>query len=194
MGSRTSSRLAPSGANFTGKDLREMRIAILGLRCAGKSTVGRLLSERLSVPFTDTDEEVFLLSGLSPTGWIETHGVSRFRAVESLVVAEACRAPSGVLALGGGSVEAQGVIQCLDGWPSIFLDAPASVLAGRIAASTRPPLTKLRPLEEIALLRRRRAPLFSVIDPFATISSDGEISETVEAALEAVAVLAGEDA
>ena len=44
-------------------DLRRRRIALIGLRGGGKSTLGRLLAERLDVPFIELDREIERRSG-----------------------------------------------------------------------------------------------------------------------------------
>jgi XRE family aerobic/anaerobic benzoate catabolism transcriptional regulator len=82
------------------------RIALLGLRGAGKSTVGRRLALVLEVPFIELDQEVERLAGLSLGALFELHGAAGFQrlAREALekVLASAERL---VLAVGGSAVE-----------------------------------------------------------------------------------------
>lgn len=180
------------GDSPSGNIDQEMRIALLGLPGAGKSTIAKLLSERLAIPSWDLDEEISVLSGLSPARWITEHSLDRFRAVEALMLGELCRVSEGIIALGGGTLEAPGAIQNLERWTAILLDAPDEVLADRISGSKRPPLTDLEPLAELATIRSRRAPLFEALSPLATISSAGEIQETLQGILEALTDRVGE--
>ncbi len=80
-------------------------IALLGLRGAGKTTVGRRLARRLRVPFVELDERVEAAAGLSLGEIFGLHGESYYRRLErealAAVLAEAAGRPF-VLATGGG--------------------------------------------------------------------------------------------
>ena len=66
-------------------------IALLGLRGAGKSTVGPLLAERMAVPFVELDHCIEAASGLSLGEIFQMHGESYYRATER---SELTRLPS----------------------------------------------------------------------------------------------------
>ena len=57
-------------------------VALLGLRGAGKSTVGPLLAQRMQVPFVELDGRIEAASGLSLDEIFQVHGESYYRAVE----------------------------------------------------------------------------------------------------------------
>jgi XRE family transcriptional regulator, aerobic/anaerobic benzoate catabolism transcriptional regulator len=81
------------------------RIALIGLRGAGKSTLGRLLAPRLGVPFLELDQEIETEAGMSLGEIMELHGQGAFRrlersVLERLVITHRCA----VLAAGGGIV------------------------------------------------------------------------------------------
>jgi XRE family aerobic/anaerobic benzoate catabolism transcriptional regulator len=61
---------------------REERIALIGLRGAGKSTLGALLARRRSVPFIELDQRIEALSGLSLEAIFELYGQAGFRRFE----------------------------------------------------------------------------------------------------------------
>ncbi len=71
---------------------------------AGKSTVGRIVAERLGKPFVDTDEEVERVSGATVAAVFALHGEAEFRRRESQVLAEVLAGAPGVVAVGGGAV------------------------------------------------------------------------------------------
>ena len=52
---------------------------------AGKTTVGRILAEKLGMGFCDTDEEIEKIAGESPEKIIEKYGEERFREIETEV-------------------------------------------------------------------------------------------------------------
>ena len=58
-------------------------VVLVGLPTSGKSTVGRLIAERLGRPFIDTDELLAQRVGMPVADYIDRHGESRWREVES---------------------------------------------------------------------------------------------------------------
>ena len=80
------------------------RVVLVGAPGAGKSTVGRLLADRLGVSFRDTDDDVELAAGKSIGDIFVDDGEPAFRALERDAVALARTVHDGVLALGGGAV------------------------------------------------------------------------------------------
>jgi shikimate kinase len=79
-------------------------IVLIGPRACGKSTVGRLLAERLGFDFVDTDEEVERRTGLEIAQIVQLYGWERFREEEKEVIKEIMKRESQVIATGGGVV------------------------------------------------------------------------------------------
>lgn len=71
---------------------------------AGKSTIGRLLSEELGLPFIDSDKEIEDRSGANIPWIFDLEGEAGFRERESQVIADLLGEPAKVLATGGGAV------------------------------------------------------------------------------------------
>ena len=61
---------------------RRRRIALIGLRGGGKSTLGRLLAERLDVPFIELDREIERRSGATLSEIFDMFGQETFRRAE----------------------------------------------------------------------------------------------------------------
>jgi shikimate kinase len=80
-----------------------VRIVLVGLPGSGKSTVGRQLSRRLAIPFTDSDNVIEQRLGFSIRSFFDREGEEAFRDVEQEVIADLCTR-DGVIATGGGSV------------------------------------------------------------------------------------------
>jgi shikimate kinase len=110
------------------------RLVLTGFMGAGKSTVGRLLADRLGWDFLDLDASIEARTGLTVPQIFATHGEAHFRQLESQALASALGRRNIVLALGGGAPEVLTNRLLLEQTPAtatIFLDAPFSTLFDR---------------------------------------------------------------
>ncbi|MCS6914669.1 MAG: shikimate kinase [Myxococcales bacterium] len=82
------------------------RVALIGLRGAGKSTIGRRLAAELGRPFIELDERIEEAAGLSLGEIFALHGEAYYRRLERTVLARLLQEgpPGMVLAVGGGLV------------------------------------------------------------------------------------------
>jgi shikimate kinase len=142
------------------------RVVLVGLRCSGKTTVGRLVARELGWDFADADEEVVLREGRSIREIFDSEGEGAFRAIERAVVADLCRRERVVIALGGGAVlDPENVRAMRQGALVAHLDAPPEVLWERMSrdpktGAQRPGLTSLEGLEEMRLVAAKRKALY----------------------------------
>jgi len=121
------------------------RIALTGFMGAGKSTIGRLLANRLGWAFLDLDALLEARAGLTVPEIFAAQGEDHFRRLESSALATALGRRQVVLALGGGTPEILTNRLLLEQTPAtttIFLDAPFPVLFDRcvLQAIARPVL------------------------------------------------------
>ena len=141
-------------------------IVLIGLRRAGKTTVGRLLAARLGRPFVDTDAVVERLAGRTPGALIREAGEAAFRARERDAVAIASATPGAVIAAGGGAPLETGNAAALRSHGTlIYLAVPVPVLLARALAEggspDRPLLAGAADVEqETRLLEARRDPIY----------------------------------
>ena len=77
---------------------------------AGKTTVGRILADRLGWSFLDFDEEIVRRSGQAVPEIFRTHGESAFRAMEARLTDELSSLQQAVVAPGGGWVTGAGAL------------------------------------------------------------------------------------
>ena len=110
------------------------RIVLTGFMGSGKSTVGRLLAERLGWKFADLDTCIEARLGLSVPQIFAAHGEQAFRAAEVHDLAPLLSASHQVIALGGGAPETPALRALLAGSPGtavVHLQAPFPALYER---------------------------------------------------------------
>lgn len=142
-----------------------MKIVLSGFRGTGKTAVGRLLADRLCLPFIDTDEAIEERCGMRIPSIFRTQGESFFRQQERAVIAS-LRNFSGIISTGGGAICDPANVESLRKDATIFLlQADPRAIEARISKSDRPGLTHLEPGEEIrALLSSRKQGYLSSAD------------------------------
>jgi XRE family aerobic/anaerobic benzoate catabolism transcriptional regulator len=79
-------------------------VALLGVRGAGKSTVGPRLAEKLGVPFVELDAQIEEAAGLTLSEIFELHGEAYYRRLERETLARLLSASSGAVIATGGSL------------------------------------------------------------------------------------------
>jgi len=168
------------------------RIALVGYRGCGKTTVAAALAQRRGRTPFDTDAWIERQAGMSVREVFATHGEARFRAWESDAVAHACELDNAVISVGGGAVlcdanRARLRESCFVVW----LTASPETLAARLAsdqrsASLRPALTTLDPLSEIRTLLAVRTPHYAACC-HAQVSTEGRGADAVAAEVDRLA-------
>ena len=144
-----------------------MNVILIGYRGSGKTTVGRLLAQRLHRPFIDADDRIVAAAGKSIQQIFAEHGEPHFRDLEQAVISELAILNDHVLALGGGALGRAATRSTLAGERHrlIYLRCDPAELLRRVSADTatpanRPPLTNLDPLAEIRTILAGREPIY----------------------------------
>lgn len=81
-----------------------MNYILIGMMGSGKSTVGKLLAERLDLKFIDTDTMIEEMQGLVIARIFELYGETHFRNLESALVEKLSCIDNAVISTGGGLV------------------------------------------------------------------------------------------
>jgi len=128
---------------------RLQRIVLAGFMGAGKSTVGRMLADRLGWEFLDLDTAIETREKLSVADIFAAHGEPHFRKLESQALARALGRTHVVIALGGGAPEVltnRLLIEQTPATAAIFLDAPFSTLFDRCMLQALNPPSQAAPV------------------------------------------------
>jgi shikimate kinase len=143
-----------------------MNVYLIGYRCTGKTSVGRMLAERLGIGFTDSDDDITARMGQSIAEAVAAHGWAYFRAAERWVIQRLAETGGRVIATGGGAVlDPENVRAMQQSGVIVWLRATAGVIRNRMeqdenTAECRPALTQSSAADEIDETLKTRLPLY----------------------------------
>lgn len=145
----------------------DWHIALVGLPGAGKSTVARLVGERLERPVLDFDDEIERRAGMLIPEIFAMRGESEFRSMEEQLTRELMDAPPMVLSPGGGWVTRPEVVDLIRprtilAWLMVSPSAATRRMGGGVAR--RPLLMKGDPRHVLEDILTERAPLYGASD------------------------------
>jgi shikimate kinase len=137
-------------------------LILVGLPGSGKSTVGRQLARRHSIPFFDSDHVIEQRLGCSIREFFEREGEDRFRDVEEEVLDSLTQGSSSVVSTGGGSVLRAINRQRLheSGYVVYLRSTPEEVFRRLRHDRKRPLLQVSDPLQRLRDLYSDRDPLY----------------------------------
>lgn len=105
-------------------------LVLVGMPGSGKTTIGKIVAQRLGMDFVDTDEALTEQAGMTPAQLIENKGEAAFRDLEQQVIRDLSARHHTVLATGGGAILREENVLNLKGNGRIaFLDRPLEHLA-----------------------------------------------------------------
>ncbi|MBR54330.1 shikimate kinase [Candidatus Poribacteria bacterium] len=141
-------------------------IVLVGFMGTGKSTVGRVIAQKLGFHFIDTDDVIEQTSKAKISDIFAEHGEVYFRDLESQAVKSVALMKNQVVATGGGVVLRSSNIDLLrTGGPIFCLNATPKAIWDRVRSSrSRPLLRGPDPLKKIETLLDKRAPYYALAD------------------------------
>ncbi len=161
-------------------------VVLVGPMGVGKSTVGRLLAERLGVGYRDTDDDIVAEQGRTIAEIFVDEGETAFRAIEKQAVQRALAGHDGVLALGGGSILDADTRALLAGLRVVYLSMDVEEAVKRTGLNAARPLLAVNPRKQWRELMEARRHLYESIAT-AVVATDGRTPEEVtQVALDAL--------
>ena len=157
--------LGTGGAHGQGSSLRSSRIALVGLRGAGKTTLGRMLAEDLDFPFVELSREIEKFAGCSINEIQALYGQNAYRRYERRALEEAIQIyPEAVIATPGGLVSDPATFnQLLAHCTTVWLQAAPEDHMKRVAAQgdLRPMAGNREAMEDLKGILAGRAAFYS---------------------------------
>ena len=159
-----------------GDAARHRRIALIGLRGAGKSTLGPMLAQDLDVPFIELSREIETLAGCSVREIHDLYGTNAYRRYERRALEETVQIHSEVvIATPGGIVSDPATFnELLAHCTTVWLRAAPEEHMGRVVAQgdTRPIAASKEAMEDLHRILDGRAAFYSKAD--LTVDTSGQ--------------------
>ena len=166
-------------------DARSHRIALIGLRGAGKSTLGRMLADRRGVPFIELDREIERRSGASLSEIFDMFGQETFRRAERDALEEVLARESAFVMATSGSIvtEPATLERLLSACRTVWVRAePAEHMARVIQqGDMRPMAHSPRAMKDLNAILDSRTPLYAKAE--IAITTTGKTPEAAAAEL-----------
>jgi XRE family aerobic/anaerobic benzoate catabolism transcriptional regulator len=177
--------------NFAGvdTDTRRNRIALIGLRGAGKSTLGAMLAERLEMPFIELDRLIEQASGVTLNVIFDLYGQSGFRRLERRCLEQVLeRHPRFVLSSGGSLVSEPATFErLLTTCFTVWLRATPEEHMQRVIAQgdMRPMADNDESMSDLRRILAVREPLYGMADRVVDTSGNA-LNESLTTLMDAV--------
>ena len=164
------------------------KILLVGMMGAGKSTVGRLLADRLGWTYLDSDEQVTSRTGRTVPELFAERGEAEFRSEEKRALTEAVGldGPAVVAVAGGAVLDPDNRRQIRGGGTVVWLRADVGTLAGRVGDGHGRPLLGDDPASALAELYEQRRPLYAEVAHVVVDVESLTPDQTADRILEAV--------
>ncbi|MGW2144619.1 shikimate kinase [Nonomuraea bangladeshensis] len=156
------------------------KAVLIGPPGSGKTTIGRLLAERLGVGFRDTDADVEAVAGKPVSDIFVEDGEARFRELEHEAVRRALAEHDGVLSLGGGAVLHPETQALLAGHHVVYLQVGLADAVQRVGLASARPLLVLSPRSQLKKLMEERRPVYERLAAVTVTTDQREPAELAE--------------
>ena len=147
---------------------RNHRIALVGLRGAGKSTLGKMLADTLKFPFIEVNREVERAAGCRPEEVHALYGANAYRRYERRALEEIiARHPQAVIATPGGLVSETATFNLLlQNCFTVWLKASPEEHMSRVLAQgdIRPMAGNRQAMDDLRLILEERSPFYAKAD------------------------------
>ena len=137
-------------------------LVFLGMMGSGKSSIGKLVSKKLDIPFADIDSLIVENTGMSVSEIFEKKGEGYFRNLEEKITLKYLKKIKSIISLGGGGIiNAKIRREILTNHFSFWLNWDESILIKRIKNSKKRPLVFKSTDQEIKTIIKNRSKIYS---------------------------------
>jgi shikimate kinase len=163
-------------------------VVLVGPPSSGKTTIGRLLAERLGADFVDVDTVIEERAGKSISDIFTVDGEPEFRRLEVETTLELIAVPTDdrqrVISLGGGAVTSEQIRAALADHRVVWLQVGIAAAADRIGLNTARPLLLGNVRGQLIKLMREREPLYSAVATISIATDKREPADLVDSIID----------
>ena len=173
---------------------RMMNLFLIGYRCTGKTTLGKVLAAKLELKFVDTDRMLQKETGLEIATFVSRRGWKAFREKEMNEIYRLSQLNGQVIATGGGVVTIPDNVTTMRSNGLIFwLRASVDTIRQRMltdnaTGESRPSLTEQGALAEIEQVTKEREPLYKAAAHLSILTDDLTVDEAVHAIIKMISI------
>lgn len=139
-----------------------MVIALCGFMGCGKTTLGKLLADKMAIEFCDSDEYIEVSNNESIPNIFAKYGEEYFRECEFNALKQLSQKDNIILSLGGGVAISDRNKQLLNNFCVVYINCPFEVCYQRIKSSDRP-IVKQKSKEQLYQLYCSRLPHYEQV-------------------------------
>ena len=167
------------------KQILSKSIVLTGLMGSGKSAIGKVLSEKMGVPLSDTDKIIEKEVGKTIYEIFNDSGEKYFRQVEEKVVGRLLDKAAHIISTGGGSILSSKTRNAIKSKSfSIWVQCDVNIISNRVRYQEKRPLIKNKNiLDTLVKKNRERVKFYRQADSH-IVNENSDIEMTVEAIVE----------
>jgi shikimate kinase len=168
-----------------------MNIVLIGLRGSGKTTVGKILAQKMGREFIEMDELIARKAGLTIPEIVKKYGWGKFRDIEEEITGQLAKLDNIVNASGGGVVtREQNIVKLKKNGVLVWLQAGVDTLVNRTGEDAgRPPLAEGRSRrEDMEITFKERKPFYQQAAALTVNTENKTPEEVAEAIIKLLAV------
>ena len=167
------------------KQILSKSIVLVGLMGSGKSAIGKILSERVGVPLSDTDKIIEEEVGKTVYEIFYDLGEKYFRQVEEKVLGRVLDETAHIISTGGGSILSSKTRKAIKSKSfSIWVQCNVNIITNRIHNQEKRPLLKNKNVVETLIKKNRERFKFYRQADIHIVNESSNIEMTVEAIVE----------
>ena len=159
-------------------------LVLIGMMGVAKSTVGRIVADKLNLTFVDGDSEIESRNALKISEIFAIYGEERFRRMEKIVYEEFSNEQNMVIACGGGVVLSPEIMEKLSCEVVVRLTATPEMIYQRVKNNAERPLLKDGGVEKIRAIAEQRENLYLRYAHYTVDNTDISVNECAEKVIE----------
>ena len=167
------------------KQILSKSIVLTGLMGSGKSAIGKVLSEKMGVPLSDTDKIIEKEVGKTINEIFNDSGEIYFRQIEEKVVGRVLDKTAHIISTGGGSILSPKTRNAIKSKSfSIWVQCDVDIISNRIHDQEKRPLLKNKNILDTLIKKNRERVKFYRQADSHIVNENSNIEMTVEAIVE----------